>query len=58
MLKIRSKGRVCKIWKEHKITESAEGPSIELDELVQKKKKKSHSWAKKKCRETRMERSV
>lgn len=47
MLEIRSKGRVCKIWKEHKITESVEGPSTELDELVQKNQK-SHSWAKKK----------
>lgn len=33
-LEIRIEGRVGKIWEEHKITESVEGPSIEIDKLL------------------------
>lgn len=39
MLEINSEGRVGKIWKEHKVTESVERPSIELDKLLQRKQK-------------------
>lgn len=39
MLEINSEGGVGKIWKEHQITESVEGPSLELDKLLWRKQK-------------------